>query len=89
MERSNYLETQRDRIELECVDELKRILFDNPADLSQVRAVVVGHQVQLQFRRRLRVAQPQELQPLLVPMPRQALVNQLAAGHLQRGEQSK
>jgi RNA polymerase primary sigma factor len=42
MERSNYLETQRDRIELECVDELKRILFDNSADLSQVERKVLA-----------------------------------------------
>jgi RNA polymerase primary sigma factor len=42
MERSNYIETQRDRIELECVDELKRILFDNSADLSQVERKVLA-----------------------------------------------
>ena len=42
MERSNYIETQRDRVELECVDELKRILFDNSADLSQVERKVLA-----------------------------------------------
>lgn len=42
MERSDYLETKRDRIELECVDELKRILFENSADLSNVERKVLA-----------------------------------------------
>ncbi len=42
MERSDYLETQRDEVELECVDELKRILFDNTAQLSAVERRVLN-----------------------------------------------
>ncbi len=41
MERSDHLEAKRDRIEHECVDELKRILFDNSADLSAVERRVL------------------------------------------------
>jgi RNA polymerase sigma factor (sigma-70 family) len=41
MERSDYLESRRDRIELDCVDELKRILFENSADLSSVEKRVL------------------------------------------------
>jgi RNA polymerase primary sigma factor len=42
MERSDYLESKRDRIELDCVDELKRILFENSADLSNVERKVLA-----------------------------------------------
>ena len=41
MERSDYVETRRERIEHECVEELKRILFDNSADLSTVERRVL------------------------------------------------
>ena len=41
MERSDHLEARRERIEHECVDELKRILFDNSADLSAVERRVL------------------------------------------------
>ncbi|MEW6250823.1 MAG: sigma-70 family RNA polymerase sigma factor [Planctomycetota bacterium] len=41
MERSDHLEAKRDRLEHECVDELKRILFDNSADLSPVERRVL------------------------------------------------
>lgn len=42
MERSDYLESERERIEHECVDDLKRILFENSADLSQVERKVLA-----------------------------------------------
>lgn len=42
MERSDYLETKRDLIEYECVDELKRILFDNAAALTPVERRVLN-----------------------------------------------
>lgn len=42
MERSDYLETRREGIELDCVDELKRILFENSADLSTVERRVLS-----------------------------------------------
>lgn len=42
MERSDYIETQRAGIELDCVDELKRILFENAADLSSVERRVLS-----------------------------------------------
>jgi len=42
MERSDYQETQRARIEHECVEDLKRILFENSADLSQVERKVLA-----------------------------------------------
>ena len=41
MERSDHLEIRRERIEHECVEELKRILFDNSADLSTVERSVL------------------------------------------------
>jgi RNA polymerase primary sigma factor len=42
MERSDFLESKRTRIEHECVDELKRILFENSADLSTVERRVLA-----------------------------------------------
>ena len=41
LERSDHLEAKRDRIEHECVDELKHILFDNSAELSAVERRVL------------------------------------------------
>lgn len=41
MERSDFLEKRRSQIEHDCVDELKRILFDNSAELSQVERKVL------------------------------------------------
>lgn len=41
MERSDYVESRRERIELECVEELKHILFENSADLSTVERRVL------------------------------------------------
>jgi RNA polymerase primary sigma factor len=42
MERSDYLDRKRERIEAECVDELRQILFDNSAELSSVERRVLG-----------------------------------------------
>jgi RNA polymerase primary sigma factor len=42
MERSDYLDRKRERIELDCVDELKDILFSNSADLSPVEQRVLS-----------------------------------------------
>jgi RNA polymerase sigma factor (sigma-70 family) len=42
MERSDHLENKREQIEYECVDELKRILFENSADLSNVERRVLS-----------------------------------------------
>ncbi len=41
MERSDYLERRREGIEEDCVDELKDILLDNTADLSDVERTVI------------------------------------------------
>ncbi len=41
MDRSDYLDRKRERVELECVDELKRILFENAADLNNVERRVL------------------------------------------------
>ncbi len=41
MERSSFLESKRARIEHDCVEELKRILFENSADLSHVERRVL------------------------------------------------
>lgn len=41
MERSDQLDRRRERIEDDCVDELKRILFENSADLSTVERRVL------------------------------------------------
>jgi RNA polymerase sigma factor (sigma-70 family) len=42
LERSDYLDRKREEVELDCVDELKRILFENAADLSQVERRVLS-----------------------------------------------
>jgi RNA polymerase sigma factor (sigma-70 family) len=41
VERSDYLERKRERVEYECVDELREILFENSADLSTVERRVL------------------------------------------------
>lgn len=41
VERSDYLERRRERIELECVDELRQILVENSAELSSVERRVL------------------------------------------------
>ena len=41
VERSDYLDQKRERIELDCVDELRQILFDNTAELSSVERRVL------------------------------------------------
>ncbi len=42
LERSDYLDVKRERIEHECIDELKRILFENSAALSPVERRVLN-----------------------------------------------
>ena len=42
MERSDYLDTKRGIIEQDCVDELKRILINNLAELSDVERTVIS-----------------------------------------------
>jgi RNA polymerase primary sigma factor len=42
MERSDYLDRKRERIELDCVEELRQILFENTADLSSVERRVLS-----------------------------------------------
>jgi len=41
VERSDYLDRKRERIEVECVEELRQILFENAADLSSVERRVL------------------------------------------------
>ncbi len=41
MERSDYLDRKRERVELECVEELRQILFENTAELSAVERRVL------------------------------------------------
>lgn len=41
MERSDYLDRKRENIEADCVDELRRILFENSAELSSVERRVL------------------------------------------------
>jgi len=43
LERSNYMETKRDTHEVECVDELREIIRDNRAELSEIEQEVIGH----------------------------------------------
>lgn len=55
VERSDYLERKRERIELEFVDELRHILFNNSAELSQVEQRVLNA--------RFALNEPQETAP--------------------------
>ena len=41
MERSDYLERKRENVVVDCVDELKRILLENVADLNDVERTVI------------------------------------------------
>ena len=43
LEKSDFLETKRAEHEDDCVDELKRIMQDNRAELSQIEAEVIEH----------------------------------------------
>jgi RNA polymerase sigma factor (sigma-70 family) len=42
MERSDYLDTKRESVEEDCVDELKEILLKNLAELSEVERTVIS-----------------------------------------------
>jgi RNA polymerase sigma factor (sigma-70 family) len=50
LERSDFLETRRERTERECVDELKRILFENGAALTLVERRVLNARFSLDQR---------------------------------------
>ncbi len=50
LERSDDLETRRERTERECVDELKRILFENSAALTNVERRVLNARFSLDQR---------------------------------------
>ncbi len=50
LERSDYLETRRERTERECVEELKHILFDNSAALTNVERRVLNARFSLDQR---------------------------------------
>lgn len=50
LERSDYLDRRREHIEHECIDELKRILFENSADLSAVERRVLDARFSLGSR---------------------------------------
>jgi RNA polymerase primary sigma factor len=41
LERSDYVDTKRESVELDCVDELKEILLQNLAELTEVERVVI------------------------------------------------
>jgi RNA polymerase sigma factor (sigma-70 family) len=41
MERSDYIDRKREGVEIDCVDELKRILLQNLADLNDVERTVI------------------------------------------------
>jgi RNA polymerase sigma factor (sigma-70 family) len=41
MERSNYLDLKREGVETDCVDELKEILINNLAELSEIERTVI------------------------------------------------
>jgi RNA polymerase sigma factor (sigma-70 family) len=47
MERSDYAESQRDSIEQDCVDELKDIILQNLAGLSDVETTVIAERFAL------------------------------------------
>jgi len=49
MERSDYLDRKREDVELDCVDELKRILVQNIADLNDVERTVIKERFALAY----------------------------------------
>lgn len=51
LERSNYMETKRDTHEVDCVDELRDIIRDNRAELSDIEQEVIEHRFALGNRR--------------------------------------
>ena len=54
-----------------------------------VGAIIVDHQVQIQFFRKLSVQTPEKLDELLMPMPRVTLSNHLAFQNFQSGKQRR
>lgn len=48
LERSNYLETKRSTFERDAADEVKRIVLDNRADLTDVERTVIEHRFGLE-----------------------------------------
>ncbi len=51
LERSNFLENKREGHEDDCVDEIRRIIKDNRADLSPIEKEVIEHRFALGKRR--------------------------------------
>ncbi|NJO71638.1 MAG: sigma-70 family RNA polymerase sigma factor [Oscillatoriales cyanobacterium RM1_1_9] len=51
LERSNFLENKREGHEGDCVDEIRRIIKDNRADLSPIEKEVIEHRFALGKRR--------------------------------------
>lgn len=47
LERSDYLERKREDVELDCADEIRRIVGDNCADLSSIEQSVIEHRFSL------------------------------------------
>ena len=62
MERSDFLDTRRAGIEEDCVDELKRILIDNVAGLSEVEHTVIRERFALGPRITVEIASPKTLE---------------------------
>jgi len=48
LERSNFLETKRSTFEKDAAEEVKRIVLDNRADLTEVERTVIGHRFNLE-----------------------------------------
>lgn len=53
LERSNFLENKREGHEDDCVDEIRRIIKDNRADLSPIEKEVIEHRFALGRRRQV------------------------------------
>ena len=62
MERSDFLDKKRDRIEIDCVDEIKTILMKNLADLNEVEQTVISERFALLAALRAETPQPKTLE---------------------------
>ena len=62
MERSDHLDTQRIGVEEDCVDELKQILLDNLAELSDVERTVINERFAIDPIAQVEAALPKTLE---------------------------
>ena len=86
MERSDYAELRRENVEVDCVDELKKILIDNLAGLSDVEKTVIKERFALGMMDNGHASMPKTLEQvgLIIGVTKERVTRHLAIGRRSR-----